>query len=152
MLKEKITVGEAVDLIHESIMSFEDGLTPETINTITYAVNNEIQIRDYLLGLPQTFPIETCISFMTYLMESAEESETYSYRTILSCYFYEQERLDLAKGFLVTALIMKEDYALALLIQRVIEASWPASSFKQMRNELHEKVIDAITEIQDQLI
>lgn len=152
MLKEKITVGEAVNLIHESIMNFQDGLSPETINTITYAVNNEIQIRDYLLGMPQTFSTDTCISFITYLTESAEESETYSYRTILACYFYEKEQLDLAKGILATALIMKEDYALALLIKRVIEANWPASSFKQMRDQLHQQVIDAITDIQDQLI
>ena len=51
MLKEKITVGEAVDLIHNSILDFQDGLNSEIISKLIYSINNELQIRDYLLEI-----------------------------------------------------------------------------------------------------
>ncbi len=152
MLKEKITVGEAVDLIHDSIMNFEDGLSPETISKLIYSINNEIQIRDYLLGIPATFPMDTCKAFLSYIADSVDGAERYSLQTILSCYFFETEDMELSALFLASALDIKSDYSLALLIKRVIEAQWPSSAFVQMRSELHEKVIEGLEDMHDNLI
>ena len=152
MLKEKITVGEAVSLINESILNFEDGLPAETISKLIYSINNEIQIRDYFLGLPNVFSVETCRSFLSYVGASVDESESYSIFTILSAYFYELDEVELATLSLATALQIKSDYSLALLLERVYQAGWSPKAFVQMRDELHEKVVNGLEEMSDKLI
>lgn len=152
MLKEKITVGEAVNLIHDSIMNFEDGLSSETISKIIYSINNEIQIRDYLLGIPATFSMDTCKAFLTYIADSVDGAERYSLHTILSAYYFETEDLESSAFLLATALDTKSDYSLALLLKRVMEANWPSDSFVTMRQELHSKVIEGLEEMQDTYI
>ena len=152
MLKEKITVGEAITLIHDSIMTFEDGLPSADISAIIYAINNEIQIRDYLLGLPATFPIETCQAFMSYISDSVDGADRYSVDTINSAYFFETGDIEMSVMLLATALDTKSDYSLALLLKRVIEAGWPTDSFRRMREELHDKVVGMLEEMSEQLI
>lgn len=152
MLKEKITVGEAVALIHDSILSFEDGLPSADISAIIYAINNEIQVRDYLLGLPDTFSMDTCKAFMSYISDSVDGADRYSVDTINSAYFLETGDIQMSLVLLATALDTKSDYSLALLLKRVIEAGWPADSFRRMREELHPQVIANLEDIQDQLI
>lgn len=147
-----ITTGEAVALINDSILDFEDGLSSETISKIIFAINNEIQIRDYLLGLPSTFDMDTCKAFIAYIAESVDGAERYSLETILSAYCYETEDIDVSMELLASALDIKSEYPLALLIERVIKAQWPSSAFTQMRMELHPKVVESIEEIKDQLI
>lgn len=147
-----ITMGEAVQLINDSILNFEDGLSSETISKLIYSINNEIQVRDYLLGLPSTFDIDTCKAFLSYLASSIDGAERYSLETVLSAYYYESEDMDMAMVLLATALDTKSDYSLANLIKRVMSANWPASAFSQMRGELHPKVVAFITENQNQLI
>lgn len=152
MLKEKITVGEAVELIHDSLLTFEDGLPSADISAIIYAINNEIQIRDYLLGLPATFPIETCQAFMSYISDSVDGADRYSVDTVNAAYFFETGDIQMSAILLATALDTKSDYSLALLLKRVVEANWPSDSFRTMREELHDKVIAGLEEMQDQLI
>ena len=152
MLKEKITVGEAVELIHDSIMTFEDGLPSADISAIIYAINNEIQIRDYLLGLPDTFSMDTCKAFLSYISDSVDGADRYSVDTINSAYFFETGDIPMSAMLLATALDTKSDYSLALLLKRVIEANWPSDSFRKMREELHPQVIANLEEMSDQLI
>lgn len=152
MLKEKITVGEAVALIHDSLMTFEDGLPSADISAIIYAINNDIQIRDYLLGLPDTFPMDTCKAFLSYISDSVDGAERYSVDTIASTYFFETGDIEMAVMLLATALDTKSDYSLALLLKRVVEAGWPSDSFRRMREELHPQVIANLEEKQDELI
>lgn len=152
MTNPTITVGEAINLINNSILDFQDGLSQDTINTITFAVNNEIQVRDYFLGMPETYSLDTCLSFVKYLGSSVDENECYALATIASAYEYENGNLFSVAMLIAGVLDMKPDYSLAKLIDRVAEAGWPAESFAEMRKELHPKVIEQITEIADQVI
>lgn len=152
MLKEKITVGEAVSLINESILDFQDGLTTETVSKIIYAINNEIQVRDYLLGIPATYPMDTCKAFLAYLAESVDGAERYSLETIMSAYFFETSDMEFSSALLYSALDTKSDYSLALLLKRVYEAGWSPDSFRKMREELHGQVVSNLEDIQDTLI
>lgn len=152
MLKEKITAGEAVALINNSIMDFQDGLSSETISKLIYSINSEIQIRDYLLGMPAIFPMDTCKAFLSYLADSVDGAERYSLETVLSAYFYETEDMETCAMLLASALDIKSDYGLANLLQRVFTAGWSASAFRQMREELHPKVVETLEEMQDTLI
>ena len=152
MLKEKITVGEAVNLINDSILNFEDGLSSETISKIVYAINNDIQIRDYFLGIPDTYSMDTCKAFLAYLAESTDGAERYSLETIMSAYFFETGDMEFSSALLYSALDTKSDYSLALLLKRVFEAGWSSDSFTKMREELHGKVVEKLEETQDELI
>ena len=147
-----ITISQAVTLINDSILDFEDGLTNDTIQEIIFAVNNELQVRDYLMGLPNTFPMETCKAFLSYLSDSAGIANSYAVDTVLSAYCYETEDMVGSMTFLATALDTKPDYSLAKLIGRVMQAGWPADSFGKMRLELHSKVLDEIANRADELI
>lgn len=152
MLLEKLTVGEAISLINNSILDFQDGLSQETITKIIFSINNEIQIRDYLLGIPDTYSMPTCKAFLEYLANSVDGAERYSLFTILSAYYYETEEIEKAIFALAVALDTKSDYSLAKLVERVIQANWPSQAFKSMREELHPRVIDKLNSMQDDLI
>lgn len=152
MLKEKITVGEAINLINTSILDFQDGLASETISKLIYSINNEIQVRDYLLGLPNTFPIETCIEYLSYLSASVDGAERYSLDTVNSAYHYEIGEMELSAILLSKAIDTKSNYSLAQLLQRVILAGLEPESFAEMRNNLHSKVIALLEESSEQLI
>lgn len=147
-----ITVSEAITLINESVLDFQDGLSQDTLSKIIFAINNEIQVRDYLLGLPLTFPMDTCKAFLAYVSESVDGADRYSVDTVLSAYFYETEDMEVSVGYLSSALDIKSGYPLANLLQRVMGAGWPSESFVAMRNELHPKVLESIEEIADQPI
>lgn len=147
-----ITVGEAINLINDSILNFEDGLPQDTIDRIAYSINNEIQVRDYFLGLPDTFTLATCKSFLTYLMVSLDEADRYSVETILSAYYYETDEVNVSQFLLGKALNTKPNYSLANLLKRIVEAGWSPNNFATMRKELHPQVIEKLAEMQDQLI
>lgn len=147
-----ITVSEAITLINESVLDFQDGLSKDTLDKIIFAVNNELQVRDYLMGLPNTFPMDTCKAFLAYISESVDGADRYSVDTVLSAYFYETEDMFDSLTYLSSALDIKSGYPLANLLQRVMSAGWPSESFVQMRNELHPKVLEEIAEIADQQI
>ena len=152
MTTPTITVGEAINLINDSILNFEDGLPQDIIDTITFAVNNEIQVRDYFLGMPDTYSLDTCLSFVKYLGSSVSDTDIHALATIASAYEYENGNMATAMILLASVLEMKSDYPLANLLQRVTQAGWPASSFAEMRKELHPQVVKSLEEIKDQLI
>lgn len=152
MLATKITVGEAISLINNSIAEFQDGLPTDIVNDIIYSINNELQVRDYILGLPSMHSMETSIKFVSYIGESVDGAERYSLMTILSAFYYELGDTDMASILLAVALDTKSDYALANLIERVINSGWPSGAFATMRSELHPKVMAMLDEIADQLI
>lgn len=152
MTNQTITVGEAINLINDSILDFEDGLSSEAISKIIYSINNELQVRDYFLGLPATFDMDTCKAFVAYIADSVDGADRYSVETILSAYCYETEDILDSQIYLASALDTKSDYSLANLIQRVMNAGWPSSAFTEMRMELHPKVVSMLEEMKDELI
>lgn len=152
MSNPTITVGEAINLINASILDFADGLSQETIDTITFAVNNDLQVRDYFLGIPDIYTMDTCLEFVKYLGSSVDENENYAFATIASAYEYENGNLFSVAMLLSSVLESHPDYSLAKLLDRVAEAGWPAESFAEMRKELHPKVVATLEEIADQQI
>lgn len=147
-----ITVGQAVSLINDSILNFQDGLSKDTIDSISYAINNDIQVRDYMLGLPDTFGLDTCVSFIKYVGSSVSESEIVPFATVASAYEYEQGNVEVSAMLISQVMEIDETYTLANLLDRVFKAGWSADSFVEMRKELHPKVVEMLEEMQDQLI
>ena len=141
-----LTRGEALDTVNFAIEQFINGLEIKSgeIETITYAVNNDLQIRDYFLGLPADYFMGTCIDFVGYLASRTNDSECYAYNTIYAMYEIEQGNTELAKSLLKISEQFNAEYNLTKLAKRIISAGWNGSMLKEMREDLHPKVLKTI--------
>jgi len=143
-----LTRGEALDTINFAIEQFINGIEieDETLTAITYAVNNDLQIRDYFLGLPAEFDMQVCVDFVNYLSRLTDILDCYAYDTISAMYHIEIGNTELASKLLTVAENANPDYNLTKLAKRVISAEWPSNTFATMREELHEKVVAIIAD------
>jgi hypothetical protein len=141
-----LTRGEALDTVDFAIEQFineieiEDGM----LEVITYAVNNDLQIRDYFLGLPNEFKMQVCVDFVNYLSRLTNAENCYAYDTISAMYHIELGNTELAKTLLSGAENANPDYNLTKLAKRVISAEWSGEMLANMRNDLHLAVVNGI--------
>lgn len=149
-----LTRGQALDTINFAIENFinEIEVSDLDIEAITYAINSDLQIRDYFLGLPADFPMQTCVDFVNYLSRMTNMNECYAYDTISAMYQIELENTEFAKSLLAIAEVANPNYNLIRLAKRVIAAEWPGSALTTMREELHSKVVAGIAEDSDYVI
>jgi hypothetical protein len=149
-----LTRGEAKDTIDFAIEQFinEIEVSDGMLETITYAVNNDLQIRDYFLGLPADHGMQVCVDFVNYLSRVTNEQQGYAYDTISAMYHIERGNVELAKSLLAIAEKNNPDYNLMKLAKRVISAEWDGKMLTQMREELHAKVVEFISEEPNYLI
>jgi len=143
-----LTRGEAKDTIDFAIEQYinEIEVSDGMLETITYAVNNDLQIRDYFLGLPSDYGMQVAVDFVNYLTRVTNNDECYAYDTISAMYQIEQGNTEFAKSLLAVAESINPDYNLMKLAKRIISAEWDGKMLTQMRNELHSSVVDTITE------
>ena len=149
-----LTRGEAKDTIDFAIEQYinEIEVSDGMLETITYAVNNDLQIRDYFLGLPSDYGMQVAVDFVNYLTRVTNNDECYAYDTISAMYQIEQGNTEFAKSLLAVAESINPDYNLMKLAKRIISAGWNGSTLTQMREELHSKVVGFITEEPNYLI
>jgi len=152
MTVNTITVGQAKDIIDNAINSYDGSIGEADSEKITYAINNEIQLRDYIMGLPTKYPLEKVTEFVTSILFNTKQELRYSLLTIKSIFEYELGDLDYSQCLIEVASEIKPDYNLTNLVKRVISAGWPADTFKVMREELHPQVETKLAEFADQLI
>jgi hypothetical protein len=153
-VKENLTVGRGVESINALVNSFQDSqeFSPELVADMAEVVSADIQVRDYLLGLPLTLSVQDSIRFAETVIPLVEEKHRAPWYAVLSAYHYENG--DTASGFLALTECQKlaPDYSLAKLLDRVFRAGWPAPAFASMRNELHPKVVENLQESAENLI
>ena len=148
-MKTTLTVGNVKTLIDNSVVE-PSTITAETAKTIVSGVNQQIQLRDYLMGLPKDNPAENVIDFLNVLINYSSPKDLYAVNTVMATFMFEAGLKDEASIILDLVDYSYPNYSLAKLIRRVISADWPSSSFATMRNELHDKVIFTLREIQDE--
>ena len=143
-----ITYGQAIDAIDASFHNVTNGidLNDSTVEAITLAVNNDLQIRDYLIGLPVSYDIKDCVNFLDYLARMAGDNNRYAFDTVNAMYQYELENMEACKRLIASAREVNPYYSLTKLVYRVLQAGWPANSFATMRSELAPKVAEHIAE------
>lgn len=143
-----LTRGEALDTVNFAIKNFANNIEIEDsmLEVITYAVNNDLQIRDYFLGLPSAWSLPVAVDFVNYLSRLTKAEDCYAYDTISAMYHIEQGNNKLASTLLETAEIANPDYNLIKLAKRVIAQEWPGETLTTMRQELHSKVVAGIKE------
>jgi len=133
---------DTVDFAMEQFINERD--IEDLIPTITYAVNNDLQIRDYFLGMPQDYKMQACVDFVNYLTRMTNADECYAYDTISAMYHIERGNVELAKTLLSDAEVSNPDYNLTKLAKRIISAGWDGSELTRMREELHLTVVNEI--------
>jgi hypothetical protein len=137
-----VTRKEACELIADSLNN-EIELTDDKLAAVILAVNSDLQVRDWLMGLPKRWTIEEGIKLMQYLCTHAPTEDLVPFVTIQSLYHHEQGDTEKAILLLNYALRLDADYALAGLLKRVYSAGWAPDVWKTMRDELDVKVVEA---------
>lgn len=150
------TIGEIKDLIdlvaNDSNINGQDISIDELkFDQIVHGVNENLHLRDYLLGLPIEHSMENCIDVVSFFINNLLGKESaIPFYTILSAYHYELGEKIASKKYLTHGL--NADYPLALLLDRIYSANWATDAIGSMRNELHHKVVKQLEESADQLI
>jgi hypothetical protein len=119
---------------------------------IQYAVANNIQFRDYVLGLPIECGLDNASAFIYDLIATCKELEleTYQLETIYAQFKYEQG--DSATAIMLLGAGMAKEYSLARLLTRVMVSGATPLIFSAMRAELHPKVVTNLEEDSDKLV
>lgn len=99
----------------------------------------DIQVRDYALGIIDKYDTKHTLDALNFLLDQAPTDTEYinAPACLLATFLY--ERGDSASAA-ITLSNAQNHYNLAILLRRVMQAGWPASSFVSMRKELHPKV------------
>jgi hypothetical protein len=152
----KPTVKEAKQVIDNNFSRYMDGqfISPLSLDIIGYAVANEVQLRDYLLGYAlESGDIKTAIGFVNHLLEQGiHEHNRHAFFTVLCALHLQDDNRELAVLALDEAKALEPTYSLTLLLNRVIGAGWPTPAFTAMTHELHPKVLVQLNEIAEQVI
>jgi hypothetical protein len=153
-VKENLTIGRGVEAINALVNSFQDSqeFSPELVADMAEVVSADIQVRDYLLGLPLTLSVKDSVRFAEAIIPLVEEKHRTPWYAVLSAYHYENGDTPSAFLSLIECKKLTPDYSLANLLDRVYKAGWPAPAFASMRNELHPKVVATVQESANDLI
>lgn len=147
---DNITTGEAKLVLDKVIKQIADQtgeilVAGDDVAIIAYALENNLQLRDYLMGLTSdglsVESVSNILLVLSVLIKSAE-LPAYPVETVLASYMY---RLGDSDAPMMLNAGLNKDYSLAKLLQRVINAGWPTGAFATMANELHGKVKEELT-------
>lgn len=153
-MKKVITRSTALDAIDALMLEHVNNapLSADLAEVVAFAVNNDLQVRDYILGLlPDVLTAEGAISFVSDLLPLVAEADRVPFYSVLSAFYSEAGDTDLAYASLFTAQSLNPDYSLAKLLFQVLSSGLPMS-FEQMRSELHPKVVAELNESRELVI
>ena len=140
----KMTIDRVIKQIAEQ--TGEILIASDDLKIVAYALENNLQLRDYLMGLASdglsVESVTNILRVLAVLIKSAE-LPAYPVETVLASYQYQQG--DSASALVSLANGLAREYSLAKLLLRVIHAGWSADSFATMANELHPKVLAELT-------
>ena len=136
-----ITRKEACELIR-SYIGKEESLTSEDIDKIVFAVNNDTQVRDFLMGLPQYYDMQDVVNFIGHVANEAEVVDDVPFVTVLAMLAYETRSFDQFYRAIGYASVHGSNYSLAGLLARIARSNYPAKMLTAMREELHVKVME----------
>ena len=136
---------EAITLIEESINNVIP-LQDDRLEKVIYAVNNDLTVRDWVLGMPLRFTLEESIDFVRYMAVHTTALDSVPFITINAVFEYERGNLDKSIRMLEYVNAVNNEYPLAKLITRTIDANWPPEMFNQLRKDLDAQVLQDCNE------
>ena len=135
-----------VEDIRKAIDGIADGVIPSAthIAEVAIATNENLQIRDFIMGVQQEKDINYVGEYISLLGNVIVKDKAIPLATVFCGYLYQTKDTELAKEMLVDILTLDPEYPLAKLLSRVFLAEWPANEFAKMAQQLHSKVVDTI--------
>jgi len=135
-----------VEEIRKAIDGLADGVIPSAthIAEVAIATNDNLQIRDFIMGIQQEKDINYVGEYIALLGNVITKNKAVPLATIFCGYLYQIEEIEQAKIMLLEVLTLNPEYPLAKLLSRVFAAEWPADEFSKMSQLLHSKVVDTI--------
>lgn len=123
-------------------ITLDSGVTPDDdhIAEIAAAMQKDIQLRDFMLGLPSERKIEDVNTYLAYFVDSVPNEFFAPVGSVLAANLYSLEQTDSAFELLSKVQQADPKYSLANLLHRVFNSNWPAGAFTAMTHELHPKV------------
>ena len=140
--KEEQLVEQRKRLANAIYSQIDSGTTPDDdhIAEVTAGLNKDIQLRDFVLGLPSERPIAAVNTYLASFMDVVPGEFIAPVASILAANLYSIEKDESAREVLSQALENNPTYSLANLLRRVFNSNWPADALKAMTEELHPKV------------
>lgn len=144
-----VTIKKVKDLIDVSIGEFiahdqDYCIDEDDFQSIVLGVNSDLDLRDYVLGLPVDHDIELVRGWISFFIQeiSEDDDQRVPFHTIFSALSYEIN--DPTRALAYLSLGLQKDYPLANLLSRVYSAGWPSGALASMRAELHPKVVESL--------
>jgi hypothetical protein len=151
---DSMTTGEAKLVLDKVIKQIAEQtgnilIAEDDVQIIGYALENNLQLRDYLMGLTSdglsVESVANILRVIVVLLNSAE-LPAYPVETVLASYKY---RLGDSDALTMLNAGLNRNYSLAQLLQRVFNAGWSAQEFAKMSDQLHAKVVAELTRTQE---
>ena len=79
---------EAVELI-SGMLNNDINLEGEELEKVIFAVNEDIQVRDWMMGLPIKWSLEESIKFMQYMAVHTTAQDSVPFITVQAIFYYE---------------------------------------------------------------
>jgi hypothetical protein len=135
-----------VEEIRVAIDRLADGVIPSAqhIAEVAIATNDNLQIRDFIMGVQQEKDINYVGEYIALLGNVITKDKAIPLATVFCGYLYQTEEIEQAKTMLLEVLTLNPEYPLAKLLSRVFDAQWEPSEFSKMAQQLHSKVVDTI--------
>ena len=135
-----------VEDIRKAVDGVADGVIPSAqhIAEVAIATNENLQIRDFIMGLHIEKDINYIGEYISLLGNVIVKDKAVPLATVFCGYLYQTEETEQAKTMLLEVLTLNPEYPLAKLLSRVFDAQWEPSEFSKMAQQLHSKVVDTI--------
>ena len=139
-----------VENIRKAINELADGTIPSAqhIAEVAIATNENLQIRDFIMGVQQEINIDYVGEYISLLGNVIVKDKAVPLATVFCGYLYQVEEIEEAKTMLLQVLTLNPEYPLAKLLSRVFDAQWEPSELGKMAQKLHPKVVDTIYAIE----
>lgn len=143
-----------VEDIRKAIDNLADGTMPSAthIAEIAVATNENVQIRDFLMGLRLEKDIDYIGLYLQTLGNTIKKDMALPIATVFASYLYQYEESQHAKDMINEVLQINPDYSLAKLLKEAFDKQFPCNFLTDMAEAVHEKVIDGIYELDDKEI
>jgi len=137
-----ITRKEACELIR-SYIGKSDGPKGEDLDKIVFAVNNDYQVRDFMLGLPEYYDTQEVVNFLSHMSNEAPLGEDVPFITVNAAFAYEHDQMREFFAQIGYAATHRPTYSLSQMLMRVAAANYPGEMLGKMRSDLAAVVMKA---------
>jgi len=128
--------------IYDQVDRFVDGNEPtaQEIAQLTVAMNKNVQVRDFVMGLPKEKDIHFVGHWANFVGSLTPTEFAAPIATIMSSIYFSVGDTEQANDYITLAYKSDPTYSLAKLLDYVYQRGWEADSMTSMRNKLHDQV------------